>query len=82
MQAYELFDGSFAVSVRHVGTEDDHAVFQDIWHASSSAGVKAKLRGHEGAICARGGMLAGNGDALRQAWHELLAAMFGAEAAG
>ena len=72
VQAYELFDGSFAIGVRHFDAGDDHLVFQDVWHAADGAGVKAALRAHDGA---------GHGMAWRRAWQQWLGALFGADLA-
>jgi hypothetical protein len=77
VQAYEVFDGGFAVRVSHIHTADDCAGFQDVWQAASGAQLVAGLRNHEIAACMLAAAPHGIEAALRRHWHDLLNALFG-----
>jgi hypothetical protein len=81
IRVFELHGGGYVVAVRHCGTADDVAGWQDAWRLADAGGVVGALRGHAvGAAWPQAGAPE-QAQAQLRAWGALVDALFGAVAA-
>jgi hypothetical protein len=77
IRIYELASRGFAVSVRHIHSDDDRVRYQDVWQAEDATTVIAMLRNHDIGASMLSETVSSDLERPGAAWQSLVGAIFG-----